>query len=128
MAYLRFEHSECEVRSDPRAPGKVQVELALTVPARAKLREALGELIAREGSELRSDLSEGWTIFWKIRDGESRFLLAHPEHDQWVATLALSASHLGLIRDGLDRGYVGPLADLERVAGMSNLDVRVAIR
>jgi hypothetical protein len=44
----------------------------------------------RLGGELRVDLPREWIVFWKPRDGESRLLLAHPQPEEWVATVALS--------------------------------------
>lgn len=132
MALLRYSESECDVESVLGARDAVSVMLALSEAGWRALSEALGEIVNREGSELRTDFPGGWTIFWKIRDGDSRFFVAHPETDQWVATLALSESHLAKIRlrfeRSLEDGFAGALSGLETVSKMSNVEVHVRMR
>src|SRR5690606_29970869 len=110
MAYLSFlsetdEDARAAVKSaatgDAHTP-LIQAEFSMTGEAWKKVADALGELAAREGSELRTDFPGGWTLFWKIREGDSRFFVAHPENEQWVGTLALSESHLALARKFLE--------------------------
>jgi hypothetical protein len=61
-------------------------EVQLLIPY---LEEIFVRATAGSGRELRMDLSGGWTVFWKSRESGSRLLLAHPEHQEWVATVAL---------------------------------------
>jgi hypothetical protein len=128
MAFLKYSEAECEVESRVGARDAVVVTLGLDAAKWNALAEALGGIANREGSELRTDFPGGWTIFWKIRDGDSRFFVAHPETDQWVATLALSETHLGAIREKLVAGFAGGLSELEPVSRMSNVEVRVRVR
>jgi hypothetical protein len=128
MAFLRYSEVECEIEQDlagdPGIRDAISVFIRLAPERWRALALALGEIKNREGSELRTDFPRGWTIFWKIRDGESRFFVAHPEPDQWVATLALSENHLERIRDRLASGeFEGPLSKLEAVSRMSNVEV-----
>ncbi len=133
MAFLKVSAEECHIHSsvtaaDPmnrQARDAVGVSIGLSAAARSRLSNSLAEILNREGSELRTDFPAGWTIFWKIRDGESRFFVAHPEADQWVATLALSKTHLDAIRAKLDSTYEGPLSGLETVSRMSNVEVTI---
>ncbi len=37
-----------------------------------------------------ADGAHHWAMVWKIRTGESRLLLAHPEQREWVLTVALT--------------------------------------
>jgi hypothetical protein len=126
MPYLGFTEENSEIRMDAKAA--VEVEVALTRADWVRVEEALGELSGREGNELRTDFPSGWTIFWKIRDGESRFFVAHPETDQWVATLALSKTHLEAARGRMREGVPGSLSRLERVSRMSNVEVKIALK
>lgn len=128
MGFLKFTDTECEVVSEFGARDAVVVTIGLSAESWRTFAARLGEIANREGSELRTDFPGGWTIFWKIRDGDSRFFVAHPETDQWVATLALSESHLGAIREKLANGFAGPLSELEPVNRMSNVEVKVRVR
>jgi hypothetical protein len=74
-------------------PGQTSGELRLEFSAsdqRQELATWLSGLLAEGApSELRQNLPEGWTLFWKLREGESRLLLARPTPETWVGTLAL---------------------------------------
>lgn len=132
MAFLRYSEADCGVESVVGARDAVSVTLALSAARWGELSAALGEIANREGSELRTDFPGGWTIFWKIRDGDSRFFVAHPENDQWVAALALSEPHLARIRERFAcadaAGFEGGLSELGVVSRMSNVEVRVRLR
>lgn len=135
MAFLRFEAESCGVEllhadSVDEYSGEPKRVLSLSL-TREKLRElhaALGEIREKEGSELRSELPKGWTVFWKIRSGESRFFVARPEVDQWVATLALSSAHFEWIRSQMADGVGGALSRFEPISRMSNFEVVLAVR
>lgn len=127
MSFLRFGAEICTLTSDPQ-DGKQLATLSLSKASFRDLSRALGEIEAKEGSELRTEFPGGWTIFWKIRDGESRFFLARPETDQWVATLALSRTHLDAIRVQMDAGAEGALSSHEAISRMSNIEVILAVQ
>jgi hypothetical protein len=128
MAGLKFTSENCEIASEVGARELVSVSIALPAADWTEFAERLGEIENREGSEFRSDFPGGWTLFWKVRDGDSRFFVAHPETDQWVGTLAISASHLALVRERMRAGFSGALSELERVSRMSNLEVRISTK
>ena len=69
--------------------GRSQMGLSFTGEEVQLLIPYLEEIFFRGGYELRMDLFGGWTVFWKSRESGSRLLLAHPEHQEWVATVAL---------------------------------------
>ncbi len=69
--------------------GRSQMDLGFSGEDIGLLVPYLEEIYLRGGHELRMDLSNGWTVFWKSRESGSRLLLAHPEHQEWVATFAL---------------------------------------
>lgn len=116
-------HAHSESRNQFEARDRVEVKVGIDRAVGARIADALGEISQREGSELRTVFPEGWTFFWKIRDGESRFFVAHPEVDLWVATLAVSKTHFEGIRSRLREGISGPLSSLEPVSRMSNVEV-----
>jgi hypothetical protein len=96
MAYLRMDDrgsAEMRVEAGRRDP-LIHARFSIQALDGVALFEGLQALTDQEGSELRTDFPSGWTVFWKLRQGESRFFVAHPESDQWVATLALSRTHL----------------------------------
>lgn len=128
MAFLKYSETECDVESAIDARDAVSVTIGLATEKWRDLSAALGEIANREGSELRTDFPGGWTIFWKIRDGDSRFFVAHPETDAWVATLAISETHLAKIRERFESGFEGALSALETVSRMSNVEVRVRLK
>lgn len=103
-----------------------QLELRLLPDEAKQLAESLRALICEPGTELRHTVSSGWTLFWKARDSESRSLLAHPELDLWVATLALVPEHLeqvALIMETLVPHATISLADLFPLGGLSNFNL-----
>lgn len=125
---LRFSEADCEVESQVGTRDFISVTIALAPAHWRAVSEALGEISNREGSELRTDFPGGWTVFWKIRDGDSRFFVAHPGTHLWVATLAVSANHLAMIRERLEHGSEGALSELEAVSKVSNVEVKVRVR
>lgn len=82
--------------------------------------------------ELRLDLPAGWTLFWKRREGESRYLLAHPEQQTWVATLALEGEEGARLVSALSSGaFDGPFelgTGAPSSAPTSNFNLRIEIR
>jgi hypothetical protein len=100
--------------------------------ALAELASSLGQIFgeAGEGGELRLDLPREWIVFWKLREGDSRLLVAHPQPDEWVATVALSAadgaaflsriSELGSARADVTEVNLG---EFVRTGAVSNLEL-----
>ena len=70
-----------------------QLELALPADQLAQLAQSLAEAFAPGGAELRLELPQNWTIYWKPKTGLSRLQLAHPLENQWVATVHLTQEH-----------------------------------
>lgn len=72
-------------------------ELALSRAQAQELAAALAQVLVPGGGELRLNLPDEWVIFWKLRpdegNDESRLLIAHPQQDEWVATVALEPGH-----------------------------------
>jgi hypothetical protein len=105
--------------------GRQRLTLSLEGQPLKELLLLLREVFSA-GGELRLDLPRGWAIFWKKREGESRLLLAHPQHDEWVATCALTAEHGAQAIERLEALGAGQRLDLGELAvlgGLSNLEL-----
>jgi hypothetical protein len=77
-----------------------------------------------EGDEIALTLRpkvEQWSCFFKLRGGETRFLVAHPEPTQWVATLALEWAHRDALVGCLRARSAGVLDQQFRITRLSNL-------
>lgn len=90
------------------------------------LISALEEVFSGRETELRHNLPENWVFFWKIREGESRLLLAHPEKQDWVATLALTPSHADKVLSSLRKYEKFKLSELETVGSFSNVEIEIS--
>lgn len=122
-----------KLAAEEQGSGKQGSSMSLTLELAAEnletLCQALEALFADGvGPELRLELSPAWTVFWKLREGESRLILAHPEKDAWVGSVSLNSVHAQPLLDGL-RGLVarpgssfevGDLAELGGWSGISN--------
>ena len=84
------------------------------------------------GLELRLSLPHGWTLFWKRREEGSLALMAHPEAEEWVGTLALDMDFgiqiLRLLRELKENGTSFSLNQGGAIRSVSNLDVQFARR
>ena len=81
-----------EIAAQPTGTDRMALELALSDTDYLQVADALEPVLAQTatGSELKWELPQGWTLYWKAREGEDRLLLAHPEKEEWVGTLALT--------------------------------------
>ncbi len=92
---------------------KYQTELSLFLVAEhaTQLAAHLQQMTPTKGVTL-SPLSlkakdpaygDQWTLYWKVQTatGPSRLLLAHPNKDEWVATLSLDAPMLQQVTQAL---------------------------
>lgn len=111
---------------------KFQTQLTVSATS-AELEELHTELSSAVSSneELRWELEQGWKIYFKLRPVASRVQLAHPQLDEWVATLNLSPTHaqallaalLDVARQGAGPVVLSRLADLGPFA---NLELVIA--
>ncbi len=129
MAYLNWTDQQ-GVRTEISEHPKWSQELRLSlIPERyQQLSSLLRETFAQEGAELRMDLPDKWTLFWKVRESESRIFLAHPEKDEWVANVSLESPHAWKLVEALEGKAAVELsvAGLGVIHRMINLDVRIA--
>jgi hypothetical protein len=86
----------------------------------------LEDVYLRDQGELRVDLGDQWTLFWKKRDFESRSLMAHPNANEWVLTLALTEDFGNLMIDTIKRMRQGDTLVLSQTGPLgrqSNADL-----
>lgn len=133
MPFLNFLERPISVEMAPHSKLQTLMTMAFETKEATEHAQGLEALLqsdAPESSELRVDYPKGFTIFWKLRDGESRFFLAHPEKEVWVATLALSRDHLEAIAKAFRHSGAEllDLSTLALVSKMSNVEVRLQVR
>jgi hypothetical protein len=119
----RVSHESLEI-----APGRVRLVLKLSAVHVTALLSHLEALYGQSGKELRLVVSEEWTIFWKMREEGNRLLLAHPQPQEWVGTIALE-KHAGqsLVTQlgQLEAGLALVVHEVLPVQGVSNLVLEI---
>src|SRR5947209_8278151 len=94
MPYLNWKSGSVQVAVQTHSKLKTQLEIRLARGEWDMLAQELGGIFGAAGGELRLDLPQEWTLFWKASAGtESRQLLAHPTATDWVGTLSLEVGH-----------------------------------
>lgn len=95
MPYLNWKTSKLGLSRTSHPRFQNQLELSLDAAALQELRNELAAVFSTEGAsqrtELKLELPQNWTLYWKAKEGLSRMQLAHPQTDHWVATVQLSA-------------------------------------
>lgn len=136
MPYLNWESSRVpHTLHSASAVGSAIPVLELELQG-AQLEELVQELEAvfklstsdNLSQELRLKLSDPWTLFWKMREGENRILVAHPETETWVGTLALEPISAGKLISALKIMEVRQswiITDLFSIARLSNLNLKI---
>ncbi len=98
MPYLNWskqDATETPVVAETSQHPRYETQLTLKLPSGelGKLIAELQAVFAEPGTELRLELPMRWTLYWKLRDGDSRLLLAHPDHESWVGSVSLNELH-----------------------------------
>lgn len=117
MPFMNWTERSVQIETKMNPEATSQMTIVLGVAERDELLEALTEVFSGPFLELRLDLPRKWTVFWKIKTGDSRVLLAHPEVDTWVATVAVTTEASRLLLD--------QIRDLK--AGEASLDIGLAV-
>lgn len=76
--------------------------------------------------ELRIDLPRNWIFFLKLRESESRLLIAHPQVEEWVVSASLLEEHATVLIQRIQVAVQGDrfsLNSLFRVARLSNVEI-----
>ncbi len=126
MPYLNWKNAaptqlEQDVRPSASSGSEREFQLRLQLSGELlqELIPQLEEIFDQQGPELRVDLPREWIVFWKLRIGESRLLMAHPQPDEWVSTLALSAVHGKRVIEALQALSSGETVSLEKIGEKS---------
>lgn len=105
---------------------RAKLSLNLNLQEIQSLSSELEGLYSRNEKELRVTLPQNWVLFWKSREEGSRTLLAHPQPQDWVGTIALVRDDglklISVLRD-LSPGQAVHLSDHFSMAQVSNLDL-----
>ncbi len=96
-----------------------------------ELEDILGTPANSERTEeLRLVLPQNWLLFWKKRSEGARLLLAHPNSNEWVGTVALGddwgARVLAGVR-GLEVGQKFIFSAVGQLHTVSNLDLVIEV-
>jgi hypothetical protein len=123
MAYAAF--PEIQLKFCPHSERENELSLALGPSDHARLSSLFQAWLETPQSELKLELSRGWTLYFKIRDGESRQYLSHPEPDLWVATFALNFDHATRLIEKLKDPFFDPFetSSLGEVQSFSNIEL-----
>ena len=125
MSFRNFSHRDVKIEIQQHARFESMMVVHLSSEVKAELIEALKEVVDGKTNELRVDLPNQMTLFFKVREGDSRILVARPETDILVGTLALLKNHMDLLISQLSVPEVS--IDITKVASvhrLSNLEVR----
>lgn len=124
--------------STPEGSGdKMKMTLSMESAELATLAGFLRDTLDPATSgELRLELPRGWIVFWKKREGDSRLLMAHPQTDEWVATVALASQPAAQLVEGVEQlaapgatqhaVSVGELAAPDGWGSVNNLELVIA--
>jgi hypothetical protein len=104
MAYLGWSSQSLSIKHEQFLTEGRALTLGLSRDAAETLLVALAAIEQGTEKELRVDLPQGWTLFWKRREDDSRLLVAHPTDQTWVGTLALSPAHFEALRHAVSSG------------------------
>ena len=132
MPYLNFSEKPIELHKSAHPRFETQLAMQIAGAELMVLQEGLSNLLLSDNPErveLRVDLPSKWTIFWKLREGETRLLLAHPEEDAWVATVSMTREHCEAIIDAFSKLSDVPevLSQLGATSRISNFDLTVSL-
>jgi len=124
MASISFQNEQISVQFAPHPEREMGLVLQVTDDVATQIMGSLEELLQNPDSELKMNLVSGWTLYFKMREGDSRQYLSHPETDLWVATCALNRDHFEKLIDQLRQVTSFNLGDLSEIQSLSNLEVR----
>lgn len=127
MPYLDFSAKPIELAMSAHPHCEHQLDLHLPVAELQTLQAGLEDLLENQSRELRVDFPNKWTVFWKLREGETRLLLAHPEEHVWVATVAMTHEHCQAVvrafKDAPADAHV--MSRLGVTSRLSNLELKI---
>ena len=130
MPYLNFREAKIEGKILPHSDLENQMSLDMSTRNVHDLATRLKAVFEENSGELRVDLPKNWILFWKHREDESRLLLAHPDKDEWVATLALERGHGMAVAEKLSSAEIGDtiqVSSLGTLGSVSNVEILIQV-
>lgn len=127
MSYLNWKSAGVAIARSEHPSLQTLLTVTLSPERMGELRAFLTEAFA-DNREARVDLPASWTLYWKVRTGQSRAQLAHPGKDEWVATLSLARAHADRVLERLGTGETFSLSELGESGPFSNFELVVAPR
>jgi hypothetical protein len=140
MPFLNWKESPIQQTVDSLDSGAIRWSIAIKKRELEDLIAGLGEILAGTANgaseevspaELRLSLPGDSAIFWKLSSSGSKLLMARPEVDRWVATLALEQGHMGRVLDRLKLLSEGQFLEVgkmgDQVLSVSNLEIIFSI-
>jgi hypothetical protein len=130
MPYLNWRDAPVQSEVIHSEDGVARLKLRVPADLRSALLNLLKETFREGAGELRLDLPRNWAFFWKLRDEESRILIAHPQQDEWVATFALEPAHAIAFLERFDQLTVSQsilLSSLGPCGPISNTDLTLEL-
>lgn len=106
------------------------LQLSLNEARVAELLPYLEDIFNHQ-TELRIDLPQEWVIFFKTRESENRFLMAHPQAQEWVSMLAFESTHGLRLVEHLREKKAGSqfrFSEIGDLGSVSNLEVVLNIK
>jgi hypothetical protein len=126
MSYLDWKKTPLRIKSIDLSQSKIQLFLALSDEWIQPFVTALEDVFVRQSGELRMHLPEGWVLFWKLREEGNRAIVAHPQANEWVGTIALDANFGQMWISSLKKIQIDQsllLSGVARLERVSNLEL-----
>ncbi len=134
MPFLNWGDSPVVLQAVQKTDRETQLILGLSEILVRELAQELTEIYAASGisygKELRWVLPQSWVVFWKTRIDGARLLLAHPQKDEWVGTMALAPDWSSRWVESLQNLRPGQSVVLSQMGGVhsvSNFDLVVRL-
>ncbi len=112
-----------------KKPFDYEIEIKLNQDEAMKLADFLDPLLKGKDRWLRlpeiqmDGKTQAWVLYWRLREGESRLLLAHPYKTEWLGTLALQHQNAEQVIDKIRKRESFALQNLFPVNSPSNFHV-----
>nr|ALS89732.1 MetaGeneMark_Unknown Function [uncultured bacterium] len=113
---------------EPHLKFQTAVTIALDVGGLVALREDLSDRQQPDRETVlrgHSENGDHWTFFFRMKEGETRLMVAHPEKTAWVVTASLSGVHFASLISGLSAGV--DLTSFAPLHKFNNLALKISI-
>lgn len=138
MGVFRFENKQAKLERVSSEHFENHFILTSSLSNWKQWRDAFENEVLKEHKELRHPFNEELTLFWKSKElGESRILLAHPEVNEWVASvilnledihqLLLEMDKLGKSKTQISFSQLGVWSHMGSITGRGNLDLTIQL-